>query len=43
LILGEKFAEGGQAELYHAHVTWMSPMDNLNDQQRGIMYVLKVF
>lgn len=28
LVVGEKFVEGGQAELYHAQVTWSTPEKN---------------
>jgi hypothetical protein len=35
LELGEKFAEGGQAELYNAHVTWWNPENNEDDLRDG--------
>jgi hypothetical protein len=38
-----KFAEGGQAELLHAHVTWAYPKENETDLEAGIEWVLKVF
>lgn len=43
LKVGEKFAEGGQAELYHAHVKWKDPKTNDWDLENGVEYVLKVF
>jgi hypothetical protein len=43
LVVGEKFAEGGQAELFHAHVTWWNPESNEEDQEKGFEWVLKVF
>jgi serine/threonine protein kinase len=43
LVVGEKFAEGGQAELFHAHVTWWNPESNEEDQEQGFEWVLKVF
>ncbi|KAG0603255.1 hypothetical protein M758_10G079400 [Ceratodon purpureus] len=43
LVVGEKFAEGGQAELFHAKVTWWYPKDNEEDERKGIEYVVKVF
>ncbi len=41
--VGEKFAEGGQAELFHARVTWRDPEINEEDLEDGIEHVLKVF
>ncbi|KAG0586745.1 hypothetical protein KC19_2G113700 [Ceratodon purpureus] len=43
LVMGEKFAEGGQAELYHARVIWANPYHNDNDLKEGIEWVVKVF
>ncbi|KAG0559194.1 hypothetical protein KC19_10G085900 [Ceratodon purpureus] len=43
LVVGEKFAEGGQAELFHAKVTWWNPKDNERDERKGIKHVVKVF
>ncbi|KAG0598757.1 hypothetical protein M758_12G098600 [Ceratodon purpureus] len=43
LELGEKFAEGAQAELFHAHVQWRNPKSNERDQEDGIEWVVKVF
>jgi hypothetical protein len=43
LELGEKFAEGGQAELYNARVTWMDPRNTNVDLHIGREYVVKVF
>ncbi|KAG0603170.1 hypothetical protein M758_10G071300 [Ceratodon purpureus] len=43
LVVGEKFAEGGQAELFHAKVTWWDPKDNEEDERDGTEYVVKVF
>ncbi|KAG0603194.1 hypothetical protein M758_10G073700 [Ceratodon purpureus] len=43
LMVGEKFAEGGQAELFHAKVTWWDPEDNEEDEREGVEYVVKVF
>jgi serine/threonine protein kinase len=43
LELGEKFAEGGQAELYNAHVTWWNPENNEDDLRDGREFVVKVF
>ncbi|KAG0603190.1 hypothetical protein M758_10G073300 [Ceratodon purpureus] len=43
LVVGEKFAEGGQAELFHAKVTWSNPKDNEEDEREGLEYVVKVF
>ncbi|KAG0603244.1 hypothetical protein M758_10G078300 [Ceratodon purpureus] len=43
LVVGEKFAEGGQAELFHAKVTWSNPKDNERDERMGIEHVVKVF
>jgi hypothetical protein len=41
LVVGEKFAEGGQAEIYHAQVTWRDPKDE--ELKEGHEWVLKVF
>ncbi|KAG0603160.1 hypothetical protein M758_10G070700 [Ceratodon purpureus] len=43
LVVGEKFAEGGQAELFHAKVTWWHPETNEIIERKGIEYVVKVF
>ncbi|KAG0559079.1 hypothetical protein KC19_10G077300 [Ceratodon purpureus] len=43
LVVGEKFAEGGQAELFHAKVTWWNPKENERDERKGREYVVKVF
>ena len=43
LVMGEKFAEGGQAELYEVHVKWQKPRHNEEDVRKGREYVLKVF
>ncbi|KAG0605564.1 hypothetical protein M758_9G069100 [Ceratodon purpureus] len=40
LVVGEKFAEGGQAELFHAKVLW-SPQEN--NEREGREFVVKVF
>jgi hypothetical protein len=43
LVMGKKFAEGGHAELYEAHVKWWYPEGNEEDLRDGREYVLKVF
>ena len=43
LRVGEKFGEGAQAELFHAHVTWRNSKDNKVDVEHGIEWVVKVF
>jgi serine/threonine protein kinase len=43
LKVGEKFAEGAQGELYHAHVKWWNPKFNEEDLEYGYEWVLKVF
>ncbi|KAG0603236.1 hypothetical protein M758_10G077700 [Ceratodon purpureus] len=43
LVVGEKFAEGGQAELFHAKLTWWNPKDNERVKKNGTEYVVKVF
>ncbi|KAG0554618.1 hypothetical protein KC19_12G105400 [Ceratodon purpureus] len=43
LELGEKFAEGAQAELFHAHVHWSDPEMNQEDDEDGTKWVVKVF
>ena len=43
LVMGEKFAEGGQAELYEAHVKWHDPRNTEEDVRKGREYALKVF
>ena len=41
--MGEKFAEGGQAELFHCHVKWANPKANEDDLKNRTKWVLKVF
>ena len=43
LEVGAKFAEGGQAELFHAQVIWQNQEFAEDDMENGIEYVLKVF
>ncbi|KAG0559099.1 hypothetical protein KC19_10G079300 [Ceratodon purpureus] len=43
LVVGEKFAEGGQAELFHAKLTSWNPKDNERIERKGIEHVVKVF
>jgi hypothetical protein len=43
LVMGKKFAEGGQAELYDVQFKWWNAEDNENDLRLGREYVLKVF
>ncbi|KAG0588648.1 hypothetical protein KC19_2G259200 [Ceratodon purpureus] len=43
LEIGHKFAEGGQAELFHAKVTWSQSKVNERDRKHGFERVLKVF
>ena len=43
LVMGEKFAEGAQSELFHAHITWENPKYNERDHEWGYEWVLKVF
>ncbi|KAG0598899.1 hypothetical protein M758_12G110200 [Ceratodon purpureus] len=43
LEVGEKFAEGAQAELFHAHVRWNNPTLREYDEENGIKWVVKVF
>jgi hypothetical protein len=43
LEVGEKFAEGGQAELFHAHITWANPKEKEIDLEYGTEWALKVF
>ncbi|KAG0625437.1 hypothetical protein M758_2G055200 [Ceratodon purpureus] len=43
LVLGDKFAEGGQAELFHAHISWRDPKINEGDLEKGREWVVKVF
>ncbi|KAG0588634.1 hypothetical protein KC19_2G257800 [Ceratodon purpureus] len=43
LEIGEKFAEGGQAELFHVEVTWRKVEYNEWDQEEECEWVLKVF
>ncbi|KAG0586774.1 hypothetical protein KC19_2G116000 [Ceratodon purpureus] len=42
LVVGEKFAEGGQAELFHAKVTWRNPRI-IEKDEKAFEYVVKVF
>ncbi|KAG0559131.1 hypothetical protein M758_10G080300 [Ceratodon purpureus] len=43
LVVGEKFAEGAQAELFHAKVTWWHERTNEMFERKGVEYVVKVF
>ncbi|KAG0627598.1 hypothetical protein M758_2G213900 [Ceratodon purpureus] len=43
LEMGHKFAEGAQAELFHAKVTWRESEGNELDREYGTEWVLKVF
>ncbi|KAG0625194.1 hypothetical protein M758_2G035200 [Ceratodon purpureus] len=43
LIVGEKFAEGGQAELFHARVIWYKSKIIKYFLKRGYEWVMKVF
>ncbi|KAG0625454.1 hypothetical protein M758_2G056700 [Ceratodon purpureus] len=44
LVMEEKaFAEGGQAELFHARVIWRNPKDKERDLKAGREWVVKVF
>ncbi|KAG0598886.1 hypothetical protein M758_12G109000 [Ceratodon purpureus] len=43
LEVGEKFAEGAQAELFHARVLWRNPESNEWDEEKGVKWVVKVF
>ena len=43
LRMGEKFAEGAQAELFHVHVTWKNPKYNEYDVEKEREWVVKVF
>jgi hypothetical protein len=43
LEVGEKFAEGGQAELFHAHITWAHPQYIQDDIEAEREWVIKVF
>ena len=43
LEVGEKFAEGAQAELFHASVTWKDAEDNEQQDREGIECAVKVF
>ncbi|KAG0587645.1 hypothetical protein KC19_2G180100 [Ceratodon purpureus] len=43
LEVGEKFAEGAQAELFHACVQWSDPKSNEEDEEEGYEWVVKVF
>ena len=41
--VGEKFVEGGQAELFHVHITWADPKDNEHGLKEGTKWIMKVF
>lgn len=41
--MGETFAEGVQAELFHAQVTWGNPAANEQDLNEGTEWVVNVF
>ena len=41
--MGEKFAEGGQAELFPVRITWADPDGNEDNVKRGTEWLLKVF
>ena len=41
--VGEKFAEGGQAELFPVHITWADPKQYEIAVEEGAEWVLKVF
>ena len=43
LVMGKKFAEGGQGELFHVHIKWWHPDMDANDEEREREWVLKVF
>ncbi|KAG0554775.1 hypothetical protein KC19_12G117800 [Ceratodon purpureus] len=43
LEVGEKFAEGAQAELFHARIQWWSPRMIQWDREYGTKWVVKVF
>ena len=43
LEVGEKFAEGAQAELFHASVTWKDAELNEEAKREGVEWALKVF
>ncbi|KAG0625852.1 hypothetical protein M758_2G084500 [Ceratodon purpureus] len=43
LEIREKFAEGGQAELFHAKVIWKNVKNNAGDLENGIDWFLKVY
>ncbi|KAG0559157.1 hypothetical protein M758_10G081600 [Ceratodon purpureus] len=43
LVVGEMFAEGGQAQLFHVKVLWSDPRNIAIDQREGNQHVLKVF
>ncbi|KAG0556396.1 hypothetical protein KC19_11G050700 [Ceratodon purpureus] len=42
-LVGEKFAEGAQAELHHAMVVWKNLEANEFVRRNGVEYVVKVF
>lgn len=43
LEVGEKFAEGAQAELFNVQVNWSNLEWNVDDLEEGVEWVLKVF
>ncbi|KAG0586026.1 hypothetical protein KC19_2G057600 [Ceratodon purpureus] len=43
LVMGKKFAEGGQAELFDARVIWRDSKFNEYDMREGREWVVKVF
>jgi len=43
LVMGKKFAEGGQAKLYEVQIKWNDPKRIKNDQKYKHKWVLKVF
>ena len=43
LVVGKKFAEGGQAELYEAQIKWTDPRVTEDDEKLNREFVLKVF
>ena len=43
LEVGEKFAEGAQAELFHASVTWKDAEFNEHCEREGVEWAVKVF
>ncbi|KAG0613405.1 hypothetical protein M758_6G100400, partial [Ceratodon purpureus] len=43
LSVGEKIAEGGQAEIYEAHIKWGNKVFRKRCEEEGAVFVLKVF